>query len=73
MGSASRQETTRYDSQAPRQAQRKGRERGVWVFVPAAELRKAGVDPAGPAPKFRVWGRPRGTALIRFYGRGKES
>lgn len=69
---APRQETSRYDDQAPRKAQRKGRERGVWVFVPAAELRKAGVDPIGPPPLFRVWGRRGGSVLVRLYKAGRS-
>jgi hypothetical protein len=61
------QERTRYDDAAARQTIRRGRERGVWVFVPAAELRKAGVDPHGPAPKYRVWGTARGGVMVRLY------
>lgn len=57
----------RYDAQAERQSVRRGRERGVWIFVPAAELRKADIDPLAPAPKYRVWGRSRGSVLVRLY------
>lgn len=58
---------SRYDDTNPRQSLRRGRERGVWVFLPMAELRKAGIDPAGPAPKYRTWGRARGSVLVRLY------
>lgn len=61
------QERTRYDEAATRQSLRRGRERGVWVFVPAAELRKAGFDPHEAAPRYRLWGRPRGSVMLRFY------
>jgi len=57
----------RYDDAAARQSVRRGRERGVWVFVPARELRKAGIDPHGPAPTYRVWGRRGGSVLARLY------
>lgn len=61
------QERSRYDSAAPRRSYRKGRERGVWIFVPAAELRAAGFDPHGEPPTYRVWGRPGGSLFGRFY------
>lgn len=52
---------------ARRRAQRRGRERGCWVFVPAEELGKAGVDPAGDPPFYRTWGSPRGSVMVRLY------
>lgn len=61
------QDGIRYDPAARRQSRRHGRERGVWVFIPAAELRKAGIDPHGPAPTYRTWGYRRGSALVRLY------
>jgi hypothetical protein len=61
------QEQSRYDSAATRQTIRRGRERGVWLFVPAAELRKSGIDPHGPAPRYRVWGTPGGGVMARLY------
>jgi hypothetical protein len=60
----------RYDSARRRQSRRSGRERGVWVYVPAAELLTAGFDPSGPPPAYRVWGRPRGSVLVRLYDEG---
>lgn len=61
------QELSRYDKGQPRQSIRRGRERGVWVFVPAAELREAGLDPADDAPTYKVWGRKGGQVLVRLY------
>lgn len=58
---------TRYDRSKPRQSLRRGQERGVWVFIPAEELRRAGFDPREPAPKYRLWGRKRGSVLVRLY------
>jgi hypothetical protein len=57
----------RYDAAARRRSQRRGRERGCWVFIPAEELEKAGVDPSGPAPAYRTWGTSRGGVLVRLY------
>ena len=57
----------RYDAARVRQSLRRGRERGVWVFVPAAEMKAAGIDPHGPAPKYRTWGRRGGSVLVRLY------
>lgn len=59
-----------YDEGYRRQARRSGRERGCWLYVPAAELEKAGYDPDGPAPLYRTWGRERGTVLVRLYQPG---
>ena len=33
-----------------------GRQKGIRVFIPAAELRKAGIDPDGPVPWYRLAG-----------------
>lgn len=57
----------RYDSQARRQAVRRGRERGCWLYVPAEELEKAGVDVTGPPPLYRTWGTSRGGVFARLY------
>lgn len=58
----------RYDDAARRTAQRTGREKGCWVYIPRDELLKAGIDPDGTAPFYRVWGRERGSVLVRLYG-----
>lgn len=58
----------RYDSGERRRSVRKGRERGCWVYIPAEELRKAGIDPAAqPPPFYRTWGTRRGGVLVRLY------
>lgn len=57
----------RYDSGARCRAQRRGRERGCWLYVPAEELAKAGVDPAGDPPLYRTWGSKSGGVFVRLY------
>jgi hypothetical protein len=57
----------RHDTQARRQSVRRGRERGTWVFIPAVDLRKAGIDPYAAPPEYRTWGNPRGSVFVRLY------
>lgn len=57
----------RYDSHLRRRAIRKQREKGCSVYIAAEELRKAGVDPNGPEPFYRVWGTQRGGVFVRLY------
>lgn len=56
-----------YDHAKRRRAQRRQRMRGCYVYVPAEELVKAGIDPNGPAPFYKVWGSKGGSAFVRFY------
>jgi len=49
-----------------RRSIRRGRERGVWVFIPAAELVNAGFDPKDDPPFYRIWSRKR-AALVQLY------
>ena len=56
-----------YDPDSRRKSTRKQRERGCWLYVPAAELAKAGIDPAGPPPFYRVWGSAGGGLYGRLY------
>jgi hypothetical protein len=56
-----------YDAQTRRRTLRKGRERGVWVYIPADELRGADIDPLGERPWYRVWGRRGGSVLVQLY------
>lgn len=56
-----------YDSAARRVAQRHGRERGCWVYVPAEELERAGWPSDSPAPFYRVWGTRGRGVLVRLY------
>lgn len=44
----------RYDAARRRRSVRRGRERGCWVYIPAEELRKAGIGDA--LPWYRTWG-----------------
>ena len=57
----------RYDAAARRRSQRRGRERGCHIYIPAEELVKAGIDPAGPPPAYRTWGTSRGGVMVRLY------
>lgn len=60
----------KYDHAARRRSQRRGRERGCSVYIPAEELAKAGIDPDGPAPFYRTWGTSRGGVMVRLYKEG---
>lgn len=58
----------RADVAALKRGQRRGRERGCWVYIAAEQLEEMGLDPTGPAPSYRVWGaqgRPR--AVVNLY------
>lgn len=57
----------RHDPAARRKAQRRGRERGCWVYIPAESLQRAGIDPKGPEPFYRVWAGLRGGLALRLY------
>lgn len=65
----SRQETTRYDKGERRRSHRKGSERGVNIYIPAAMLRAAGIDPHGPCPEWQGWPRnSKGSSVVvKFY------
>lgn len=60
----------RYDAAARRQALRKGREGGCWVYIAMEELQKTGVALEGPPPQYRVWGAPRGRVVVQLYKGG---
>ena len=49
-------QTTSYDPARARVSDRRGRQRGVYVYLPAAELARAGIDPDGPPPTYRTHG-----------------
>lgn len=57
----------RYDEARRRKARRSQRQRGCWVYIPAAELLRAGLDPTDDPPYYRVWGQERGGVLVRLY------
>lgn len=58
-----------YDHARRRRAQRKGREQGCTLYIPAEELAKAGFEPGGELPFYRVWGSPRG-GMFKLYKDG---
>lgn len=57
----------RQDAARRRRSKREGRERGCWIYIPAQELLRAGIDPTGPPPFYRTWGARRGSVLLRLY------
>lgn len=57
----------RYDQGARRRTQRRGRERGCWVYIPAAELVAAGVSPDDEPPWYRLWSGRRGRFIVTLY------
>lgn len=58
-----------YDPAKRRRGIRKGRDRGIWIYVPAVELAAAGLDPKdekdGP-PHYRLWTRKR-AVFVQLY------
>ena len=40
---------------------------GCWVYIPAAECRKAEILPDEPPPSYRIWGGRRGGIVVRLY------
>lgn len=61
-----------YDPGRRRRSVRTARERGCWVYIPAEELIKTGVSVFADPPLYRVWGRKRGSVLIRVYKEGEQ-
>lgn len=57
----------RHDPGQRRKAQRHGRERGCWVYIPAERLAEAGFAAGSPAPHYRLWGGRRGSLLVTLY------
>lgn len=57
----------RHDQAARRRAQRTGRERGCWVYIPAEQLARLGIDPAAAPPYFRTWDGRKRTVLVQLY------
>lgn len=57
-----------------KKAQRRGRERGCWVYIAGEQLEAMGLDPDAPPPLYRVWGaegRPR--AMVNLYPQPEEA
>lgn len=57
----------RHDPALRRQAKRSGAEKGCWTYIAAEQLAKAGIDPGGPAPFYRVWPGKRGSLTMQLY------
>jgi hypothetical protein len=57
----------RHDAAALRQAKRTGRQRGCWVYIPASELERCGLELDAPAPRYRAWPGRRRTVLVQLY------
>ena len=58
----------RHDTAERKQATRAGRRRGCYIYIVAEDLQKAGIDPYGPAPFYRVWAGKRGRFIVTLYG-----
>ena len=58
----------RHDHAARRKAQRRGRERGCWVYIAAELLPEPLAAPDAPVPWYRVWGGRRGRYVVTLYG-----
>lgn len=56
-----------FDPGLRRKAQRKGRERGCWIYLSAETLKAAGIDPGAPSPHYRTWAGKGGSVLLRLY------
>lgn len=64
----SAQETQgRHDPGALRQSLRKQREKGCSIYIAAAELRAAGLNPDESAPRYRLWTGERGRLIVTLY------
>lgn len=62
---AEEHEHNKYDAAERRKSFRKGRERGINIYIPAAMLRAAGIDPDGPCPEWQGWARDqRGSSVV---------
>jgi len=57
----------KHDPAARRRSQRRGRERGCWVYITADELAEAGFVRDDPPPWYRVWGGKRGRYVVTLY------
>lgn len=62
--------TGSFDPARRRKAQRKQREKGCSLYIPAEILQAAGVSLEGPAPFYRVWAGRKGGLVVRLYSEG---
>lgn len=64
---ASRQAQTAYDPAKPRRSQRSGKQKGATIYLSAVELERAGIDPDGDPPTYKVWATSKGGIMVRLY------
>lgn len=57
----------RHDPAARRRAQRRGRERGCWVYISAGQLQEAGVPLTEAPPFYRTWPGRGGRVIVNLY------
>lgn len=58
----------RHDAGARRIAQRRGRERGCWVYIAAEQLERTGLSLDTRPPYYRVWASPtRPRVIVNLY------
>ena len=56
-----------HDQAHRRKSKRKGRETGCWVYIPGAELERAGFVRSDPPPYYRVWPGRKRTFMLQLY------
>ena len=56
-----------YDPARRRRCLSAGRQRGCYIYIPAAVLRASGFTAANPPATYRTWGGRRGSVLLRLY------
>lgn len=59
-----------FDPARRRKAQRKQREKGCSLYIPAEILQAAGWPAEGPPPFYRVWAGHKGGLVVRLYSQG---
>jgi hypothetical protein len=57
----------RADIRTRRKSQRRGREKGCWVYIPAEQLQRAGFGPDADPPYYRAWDGRKGTVILNLY------
>jgi hypothetical protein len=57
----------RHDTAERKRATRAGRRRGCYIYIVAEDLERAGIDPRGETPWYRVWAGERGRFVVTLY------
>jgi hypothetical protein len=57
----------RHDPAERRRGTRGQRRKGCFIYIPAEALEKAGYDPQGEPPYYRIWAAPRGRVVVQLY------